>query len=168
MSEQPPETPKIDWKKVKDDLVHLIIGLPFLFAIPCLVVFEAARKSDSGILEIIFWGFSLVIYPGSLVSLWSIVKEVRPHRIMYRCAWVFALLLTTPVFVVVLLLAFLVVAFLWEKLNSLSSEVWLMCFFVGFLLWQNRLASAHKRELLAIKDTLTEIKESVGSLKRSW
>lgn len=145
----------LDDKKQLGPILGLVVGLGVSIPLGYLVVSGNLSLDPrlhtvlGGNSEDVIFCVSLLFYIGAMFSSW-------------RLGCLPAVLVTSPICFLVVVIAW---PFLSEKLNSLSTEFWMIWFLIGFLVWQKQLISAINGELLDIKETLAQIKESVRILK---
>lgn len=111
--------------------------------------------------EIALWCLALLFYVLAIIGAWTLKSQIKAHSLGHKCALLVAVLLTAPVALVVLLIG---VPFLWERLNSMPMEVWLI---IGFLIWQRSVVEANHKRFVTIVNTLTEIQQSVRNIEKN-
>lgn len=151
-------------ERLKDSVWLLFWGLGSSITLAYLLVYgelrfdrlQAKYGVPSSVSEIALWGVAVMFYIFAIVGAWMLKSEVKSYRLGRKCALVFAVLLTAPV-------GFVAVLFLWNILNSLPREVWLI---VGFLVWQNWIVEVNNRKFVAIVKILTDIQQSVRNIEK--
>ena len=110
--------------------------------------------------EIALWCVVLLFYASAIVYAWMLKSELKTYRLGHRCAFLFAVLLTAPVVLAVLLIG---VLFLWKELTTVG--VVLVIIF-GFQSWLRRVKEDNYKKYLTIVNILTEIQQSVRNIEK--
>jgi hypothetical protein len=110
--------------------------------------------------EIALWCVALMFYVFAIVSAWSLKRELKARSLGHKCALLVAVLLTAPVGLLVLLIG---VPFLWERLNSMPNEVWLI---IGFLIWHKLAEEANQKKFVTVVNMLRELQQSVRNIEK--
>jgi hypothetical protein len=113
-----------------------------------------------GVSAIALWCVALMFYVFAIMFAWILKSEIKTYRLGHKCAFLFAVLLTTPVGLAVLLIG---VPFLLDRLNSMAGVV---VIFFGFLSWQRWVMEDNYKKYLAIVNILTEIQQSVRNIEK--
>lgn len=159
---------KVGWRQVADTVWGLLACLGFSIGIAYFLVYGEPKFDRihekygvyPGDSEIVLWCVALVFYLLAISAAWILKSQIKAHSLGHKCALLVAVLLTAPVALVVLLIG---VPFLWERLNSMPMEVWLI---IGFLIWQKLVEDANYKRFVQIVSILTEIQRSVRNIEK--
>lgn len=158
-------------KQAAEPAVWLLLCLWLSISIAYLLVYgepnfdrvHAELGVSPDVTEIALWCVVLLFYAAAIVHAWMLKSELKTYRLGHRCAFLFAVLLTAPVVLAVLLIG---VLFLWKELTTLTTVGVGLVIMFGFQSWLRRVKEDNYKKYLTIVNILTEIQQSVRNIEK--